>query len=397
MSQPETNPEAPGFDILEGLRGELDKARRSPDKVGLFSVKSANAWIDDAIARPDPKSWFYDLIVQYENTVLFAQSNAGKTILAVQMAECIAREEKVLYIDLELADKQFQMRYTDPDTGAIHQFPENFMRAEIDPELIVGADLEEEILLSIEMAALKGTKYIFLDNLTFACNDSEKGATATKFMMQVIRLKKKYSLTTIVIAHTPKIRGYQPITQYDLAGSAKLISFFDAGIAVARSAKDNNLRYVKQVKVRTGEYKYDAENVMIFDVAKVDGFLQFILQDYAREEDHLKAGEGSEELDEIYAILRLKQKGRSLREIARTLDMSLGKVQRRLEKARKNDIKLDDEPEFPTIGTAPDPAPVSPVSPVLDAIQPIQPIQELFGADDFDIPSIPGCLNPDER
>ena len=313
------------------------------------------------------------------------------------MAECIAREEKVLYIDLELADKQFQMRYTDPDTGAIHQFPENFMRAEIDPELIVGADLEEEILLSIEMAALKGTKYIFLDNLTFACNDSEKGATATKFMMQVIRLKKKYSLTTIVIAHTPKIRGYQPITQYDLAGSAKLISFFDAGIAVARSAKDNNLRYVKQVKVRTGEYKYDAENVMIFDVAKVDGFLQFILQDYAREEDHLKAGEGSEELDEIYAILRLKQEGRSLREIARTLDMSLGKVQRRLEKARKNDIKLDDEPELPTTGTAPDPAPVSPVSPVLDAIQPIQPIQELFDADDFDIPSIPGCLNPDER
>ena len=88
------------FDILEGLRGELDKARRSPDKVGLFSVKSANAWIDDALARPDPKSWFYGLIVQYENTVLFAQSNAGKTILAVQMAECIAREEKVLYIDL---------------------------------------------------------------------------------------------------------------------------------------------------------------------------------------------------------------------------------------------------------------------------------------------------------
>lgn len=247
------------------------------------------------------------------------------------------------------------------------------------------------------MAALQGTKYIFLDNLTFACNDSEKGVSATKFMMQIIRLKKKYNLTTIIIAHTPKIRGYQPITQYDLAGSAKLISFFDAGIAVARSAKDNNLRYVKQVKVRTGEYRYDAENVMVFDVAQVDGFLQFIFQDYAREEDHLKEGEGSEELDEIYAILRLKEEGRSLRDIARVLDMSLGKVQRRLEKARKNDIKLQDELDLPASGTDIDSEPVSPVSPVLDTIQPIQPIQELFADDDFDIKVVPGNLNPDER
>lgn len=103
-------------------------------------------------------------------------------------------------------------------------------------------------------------------------------------MMKLIRLKKKYGLTTIVIAHTPKRRGYEPITQNDLAGSAKLINFFDAGIALARSAKDNNLRYLKQVKVRTGEYQYDAENVIVFDVNKTDGFLRFDIQGYARED-----------------------------------------------------------------------------------------------------------------
>ena len=64
-------------------------------------------------------------------------------------------------------------------------------------------------------------------------------------MMRLIRLKKKYGPTTVVIAHTPQRRAWEPVTQNDLAGSAKLINFFDAGIALSRSAKDNNLRYLK--------------------------------------------------------------------------------------------------------------------------------------------------------
>lgn len=356
QGQPEND--LPAADVspnpIEAIDKEIDMAARSPKHVGLFNVKKANDWIEDALSRPDPRMFFHDLIVQYENTVFFAQTNVGKSILAVQIAEDIARTDKVLYIDLELADKQFQMRYSDPETGEVHVFPENFSRAEIDPELIVGADLEEEILYSIEEAARQGTKFIILDNLTFACNDSEKGANASSFMMKVIRLKKQYYLTTIVVAHTPKIRGYQPITHYDLAGSARLISFFDAGITVARSAKDNNLRYIKQVKVRTGAYRYDAENVIICDVQKVNGCLRFEIQDYGHEADHLKEGSGSEELDEIYAILRLQADGKSIREIGATLNMSKTTVGRRLQKAKEQNITLpedetDDVPPVPTV------------------------------------------------
>lgn len=340
---------------IEAIDREIEAAGRAPKHVGLLSVKKANDWIEDAIARPDPRMFFHNLIVQYENTVLFAQSNVGKTILAVQIAEDIARTDKVLYIDLELADKQFQMRYTDSESGEVHIFPENFSRAEIDPEFIVGADLENEILFSIEEAAKEGTGFVFLDNITFACNDSEKGASASSFMMKVIRLKKKYHLTTVVVAHTPKIRGYQPITQYDLAGSARLISFFDAGIAVARSAKDNNLRYIKQVKVRTGEFRYDAENVIICDVQKVNGCLRYEIQDYGRESDHLKEGSGSEELEEIYAVLRLQADGKSIREIASTLDMSKTTVARRLQKAKEQSITLpkDETGDVPPVPFVP--------------------------------------------
>ena len=327
---------------IEAIAQEVEKAKHAPKRAGLFKIKTANDWVEEALNSPDPKMYFHDLIVQFENTVIFASSNVGKSILAVQIAEAIAKVEKIMYIDLELSTKQFQMRYSDTSTGEVHIFPTNFTRAEIDPEMIAGIDLEQEILDSIEEAAKQGTKFFIIDNITFICNDSEKGATAGSFMMKLIRLKKKYFLTTIVIAHTPKRRGWEPITQNDLAGSAKLINFFDAGIALALSAKDNNLRYLKQVKVRTGEYQYDADNVMILDKVKSDSFLKFEIQGYDKEENHLKNREAADDYDEIIQILKLQQDGKSLREIAKILEMSLGKVQRRLKKAKDNNITLDE-------------------------------------------------------
>lgn len=330
---------------LEDMQKEFDKARKAPRKVGLLSVKKANDWIEDSLKTPDPKTFFNGLIVQYENTVIFASSNVGKSIFAMQIAEHIALSEKVMYLDLELSSKQFQMRYTDRDSGEIHVFPEKFSRAEIDPELIVGGDLEQEILDSIEEAARQGTSYFIVDNITFICNDSEKGATASSFMMKLIRLKKQYDLTIIVIAHTPKRRGWEPITQNDLAGSAKLMNFFDAGIALARSAKDNNLRYLKQVKVRTGEYQYDAENVIVYDVSKTNGCLRFEMQGYAKEEDHLSNREGGDDYSEMIEVLKLQRDGKTVREIALILNMSKSTVQRRLTVAKQNNVTIPDERE----------------------------------------------------
>lgn len=97
---------------------------------------------------------------------------------------------------------------------------------------------------------------------------------------------------------------------------------------------------------------------------KDNGFLRIELQDYGKEEDHLKNGDSSEDLEEIEDILKLQAQDKSLRDIARILGISLGKVQRRLKKAKDENITLDDF----KIDT------VSPVSDVSDAIQTIHPI-----------------------
>lgn len=350
---------------VEAIQGEIEKAEHAPKKVGLLSVKSANDWINDSLALPDPKTYWHGLITQGENTVIFASSGVGKSILAVQIGEEIAQEEpgtKVCHLDLELSIKQFQGRST--GDGRIHVFPSNFIRAEIDPEFIVGADLESEILESIEVAAQQGTEFFIVDNLTFICNDAEKGVTAGEFMMKLIRLKKRYNLTTIVIAHTPKRRGYDPITQNDLAGSAKLINFFDAGIALARSSRDSNLRYLKQVKVRSSECRYDFDNVMVLDLQRVDGILRFVIQGFEKEEAHLKHGNPADDVDEVLEVLRLVKAGKTYREAAAELGISLGKVQRLLKKAEERNITLESEDS------------VSVVSPVSGSIQAIQPIQD---------------------
>lgn len=336
---------------ISAIEQAVSDAKNAPRKVGLLSVKTANAWVDEAMKTPDPKMFFRNMIVQNENTVIFAASNVGKSILAIQMAEEIAMTEKILYIDLELSAKQFQMRYSDFESGMVHHFPQNFTRAEIDPELIVGNDIEQEILNSMEDAAKQGIKFFVVDNITFICNDSEKGVTAGSFMMKLIRLKKRYGLTNIIVAHTPKRRGWDPITQSDLAGSAKLMNFFDAGIAVARSAKDPDLRYIKQVKVRTGEFQFGEDNVLICEVLKENGFLHFAFQGCDEEENHLRRRPWSNGTEEIIEILKLQRAGKSIRQIAEILGISKSSVTRKIQKAKANNITIPEEtvPSVPPV------------------------------------------------
>ena len=84
---------------------------------------------------------------------------------------------------------------------------------------------------------------------------------------------------------------------------------------------------------------------MTYDVNKVNGFLKFEFREYGREGDHLKTPSKDFELEEIQDILKLQYQGKSLRAIAKELDMSLGMVQRRLKKAAQLNITYKPEEE----------------------------------------------------
>ena len=300
----------------------------TPETVGVLRIKTANETIIEAQRRPNPTPLWLTLWYEGEACCLFADSNLGKSIYAVQIGEVIAYTQKVLYFDFELSDKQFQLRYTDEEDH-LYQFSNNFYRVEIDRESLDMASFEDTLINNIEAAALQyGAKVLIIDNLTWLCCNSEQGEDAGQFMKRLMALKKKHNLSLLIIAHTPKRNLSSPITANDLAGSKKLYNFFDSCFAIGQSAKDIGLRYIKQMKNRHGEFVYDAENVIVCQIEKIDAFLQFTTIGYATEREHLKRPNENEVSQEIISVKELDQQGLSVREIARQLSMSKSKVHR---------------------------------------------------------------------
>ena len=316
---------------LEAIRSELEATSETTD-IGMFTIKSANRTISDAALRPNPRSLYLELWYEGEVCCLFSDSNLGKSIYAVQMADQIASTRRVLLVDCELTDKQFQMRYTDAETGLIHIFPEGLYRAEINPVTLDVNDYEEKIIKNIEAVALRmATSIIIIDNLTYLCNSSDKGVDAGIFMMKLMNLKKKYGWSLLIIAHTPKRNLSSPITQNDLAGSKKLYNFFDSVFAIGKSAKDDRLRYVKQLKVRAGEFLYDANNIIVYELEKSSGFVHFEFKEYSTEKEHLRERTESDEEKQLKRIKELKAQGKSVRDIAALVGLSKSKVWRLLQ------------------------------------------------------------------
>lgn len=315
--------------IIQDINAEIDNAF-SPEgatDIGMLTIKSANQTVDDAAKRPDPEQLYHELWYEGEVCCLFADSNLGKSIYAVQMADEISRTHNVLYVDCELSDKQFQLRYCNQESGERHIFPDGLLRAEVNPYAIGAQGYEEAIIHDIEEAAQRmNCKIIIIDNLTYLCNSSDKGVDAGLFMMKLMALKKKRDLSLLIIAHTPKRDLSSPITQNHLAGSKKLYNFFDSVFAIGMSGKDNRLRYVKQVKVRAGAFRYDASNVMVYEVEKENGFLRFNFREFASEEEHLRHRESAEVTEQEMQVIELSRQGLSCRKIADQVRISKSTV-----------------------------------------------------------------------
>ena len=289
------------------IRGDLTKASQAhngmPDSVGMMNIKTANQTILEASLLPTPRALWDSFWYEGELSCLFADSNVGKSILAVQIADRIARTDNVLYLDFELSEKHF----------------------------------EEAIIGGIEqMAVQTDCKIFIIDNLTYLCCAMEKGDAAGRLMIQLNNLKKRYALSILVLAHTPKRSLDCPITSNDLAGSKRLYNFFDSVFTIGKSAQDGGLRYVKQLKVRYGTFSHDADNVIVYEIDKVDAFLQFVFRGYSTEKEHLKKLGDNESSQRDCQILQLSQSGKSVREIASQVNCGKSTVNRIIQRSKES-------------------------------------------------------------
>ena len=131
------------------IHGDLARATQvrsgMPESIGVMSIKTANRTILEASLLPTPRALWDSFWYEGELSCLFADSNVGKSILAVQIADRIARTDDVLYLDFELSEKQFQLRYTS-EHGTPYIFPERLYRVSLDCNSLLEADFEEAIM-----------------------------------------------------------------------------------------------------------------------------------------------------------------------------------------------------------------------------------------------------------
>ncbi|GHV09835.1 hypothetical protein FACS1894162_1400 [Bacteroidia bacterium] len=331
---------------LDAINAEMARLTEqhadASESKGLFTVKSASRWIEQAKNRPIPKMLFGQLWFENELCILFADTNLGKSILAVQIGNSISRGEAIkgfvlqaekqpiLYFDFELSDKQFEARYSD-NFANHYLFDTNFMRVEINSNSEIPTEIDFETYLNQSLERTVSdtdAKVLIIDNLTYLRNGTETAKDALPLMKHLKALKSKYNLSILVLAHTPKRDLSKPITRNDLQGSKMLINFCDSSFAIGESFADKHLRYIKQIKQRNCELVYDADNVGVCEISKPSNFLQFEFVNYGTEREHLRTPSDGDKEQRKKDASELKARGKSNREIARQLGVSEGAVRK---------------------------------------------------------------------
>jgi predicted transcriptional regulator len=311
----------------------------------IFISKPTNDWIKEASLKPIPKMLFSEFWFESEICVIFSDTNLGKSILAVQIADSISKgvsvekfameavKQKVLYFDFELSSKQVENRYSHNYKNHYH-FDENFVRTEINTESNVSINATTIIKKIESEITEQDAKIIIIDNLTYLSQDNEKGNLALDLMKSLKELKSKYSLSILVLAHTPKRDFNRPISNNDLQGSKMLMNFVDSSMAIGKSYTNTNLRYLKQIKQRNCEQIYNEENVCICEINKgaENNNLQFNFLEFDSEYNHLnyERTKSKDESKEEAKTLRLE--GLNNVQIAKELEVSEGTIRNWLDK-----------------------------------------------------------------
>lgn len=330
---------------LKNFKNDLNKEFENHENIEMknncFKVKTITTWIEEAKSRPVPKMLFSELWFENELCILFSDTNLGKSALAIQIANSISKgfningfklevsPQKVLYFDFELSDKQLEKRYSNSYEDH-YEFNPNFLRAELNSEQETPDEFktfEEFLCNSLEQTVITASvKILIIDNLTYLKNDTEKAKDALHLMKLLNNLKRKYSLSILVLAHTPKRDATKPISKNDLSGSKMLMNFCDSCFAIGESFQENGLRYLKQIKQRNTEQIYDTHNVIICKIENPSNFLQFSFIGLENEFEHLKQFTPQTGDDRLSKVLELKAEGLPNTKIAEILKCSEGTI-----------------------------------------------------------------------
>ncbi|CAN5504006.1 hypothetical protein BH10ACI2_BH10ACI2_09720 [soil metagenome] len=316
----------------------------------LFVVKRANEWIRASKMRPVPKLLFGECWLEGELAVLTGSAGVGKSLLAVQIGESIARgdaiepfplnakPQSVLYIDLKLSDKQFEMRYArdyEPEDGEFlkghYRFSDRFHRVEIDVNRRLPdgfASLAEVIPVIIKkLVAQTRAKIVIIDDITSLQTSIYGYRETPPLMRELKRLQRQLGLSILVLASDPGRDVSRSPTTLRLLGR-----FADNVFTIGVSTGETSYRYIKHIRSQSTDIVYDTTHVATFVIDRFgENFLGFNHITFV-DEEALKSLRSEPDLPLIRRIKELSDQGMSIRKIAGEVAESKTKVHRLLQR-----------------------------------------------------------------
>ena len=268
----------------------------------MLYVRPVQEFIESGAKGGPMKQLFGPLWLLEEVAVLFGPTGLGKSVLAVQIAESLARgvpiapfdspqpgcevpPQRVLYLDFELTRLQFAQRYTTTSEDGLkienpYIFSPDLMRAELywDGKMIDGYEDFTDMIFEDIAGRIQehDAEVLICDNITFLSHSSTANASiAFRLMNRLQALKKERFMSILAVAHTPKHLPHLPLTENDLQGSVDLAKVADSMFAIGRGSSGGGnrgaeLRYIKHVKSRTCRVEHGEDNVAVYALHKFD-------------------------------------------------------------------------------------------------------------------------------
>ncbi len=319
----------------EAIAAQLAKdAKEAKQRKGIFIVKPAAEILAETLNEPIPAQLFDRFWFEGEFCILYAYTNVGKSILAVQIAQSIAAgvpiqgfdleapAQTVLYFDFELSKRQFTGRYSEKINGGYqnpYPFNPNFYWINQAKwfDLPEGTNKKEFILQSIEIAIKEtGARIVIIDNMTALANNLSDKQSAQEFLDHIGTLHSRYELSVLILGHTNKGGKGKAIDLDHLSGSMDIGNLIDSAFSIGYSNLSPQHRYFKQMKVREDAAVYGANNVISCEVRKDINFLGFHFCGYDTEDTLLLLPGGSANDQQRIKARMLKEERKTIDEIA---------------------------------------------------------------------------------
>jgi len=272
----------------------------------MLEVRPASRWITPPSQQRPRRELFGPLWREGEVAILFGPKSSGKSLLAVQLAEDLARGTRtllsassllddpdssltthhsslapsVLLIDFELSEQQFTERYTQPPAlpGKLPRRTRfKFKRAALQwdgrvPEAFrgnVNKFLQHSIQTAIEQSE---AKIVIIDSLNHLPRNMANAAGATSMLKNLKHQAARQGLSILVLANS-KERGrprpplpnsplrthHSPLSLRDLSAHRSITEIADTVFALGTSTFGPEFRYIKHLASRSTPIAPDAD------------------------------------------------------------------------------------------------------------------------------------------